>query len=83
MKETTVGRWLRQFEFHAREGRVKGFGLASLVIAFLVVATAVFAEPVRLRCEYLENPLGLDVAAPHLSWQSDSADRVRDSGGQQ
>ncbi len=54
---------------------MKGFGLASLVISFVVVATAVFAEPVRLRCEYLENPMGLDVAAPHLSWQSDSAER--------
>ena len=75
MNETTVDRWLRHFEFHAREGQVKGFGLTSLVIAFVVVATAVFGEPVRLRCEYLENPMGLDVAAPHLSWQSDSAER--------
>ena len=24
--------------------------------------------PLRLRCEYLENPLGLDVAVPRLSW---------------
>ncbi len=44
-------------------------------MAFVVVATAVFAEPVRLRCEYLENPMGLDVVAPHLSWQSNSAER--------
>jgi alpha-L-rhamnosidase len=26
-------------------------------------------RPVRLRCEYLENPLGLDVREPRLSWQ--------------
>ena len=31
--------------------------------------------PVRLRCEYLENPLGIDVAAPHFSWQSDNTER--------
>ena len=31
--------------------------------------------PVHLRCEYLENPLGLDTASPHLSWQSDNTDR--------
>lgn len=28
--------------------------------------------PVHLRCEYLVNPLGLDVAAPRLFWQLDS-----------
>lgn len=26
-------------------------------------------RPVELRCEYLENPLGLDVERPRLSWQ--------------
>lgn len=29
--------------------------------------------PVRLRCEYLENPLGLDVVRPRLFWQLHSA----------
>ena len=29
----------------------------------------------RLRCEYLENPLGLDVARPRLSWQLADARR--------
>ena len=33
------------------------------------------AAPVRLRCEYLDNPLGIDSAAPRLSWQNDSAER--------
>lgn len=33
------------------------------------------ARPVHLRCEHLENPLGIDAAAPRLSWQSDSTDR--------
>ena len=40
--------------------------------ALTAVATA---APVRLRCEYLVNPLGIDQTAPHLSWQSDSAER--------
>ncbi|GAC1661542.1 MAG: alpha-L-rhamnosidase [Ktedonobacteraceae bacterium] len=26
-------------------------------------------RPVRLRCEYLENPLGIDAVQPRLSWQ--------------
>jgi alpha-L-rhamnosidase len=33
------------------------------------------ATPVHLRCEYLENPLGIDAATPHLSWQSDNTER--------
>jgi len=28
-----------------------------------------------LRCEYLDNPLGIDVRAPRLSWQLDSGER--------
>ncbi|HTU46395.1 MAG TPA: family 78 glycoside hydrolase catalytic domain [Bryobacteraceae bacterium] len=38
------------------------------------MATA-YAKPVHLRCEYLENPLGIDAAHPNLSWQSDSTER--------
>ncbi len=37
--------------------------------------TAAHAVPVHLRCEAVKNPLGIDVATPHLSWQSDSAER--------
>ncbi|HYM79572.1 MAG TPA: family 78 glycoside hydrolase catalytic domain [Candidatus Dormibacteraeota bacterium] len=44
-------------------------------IAILLLASAADAAPVRLRCEYLENPLGIDVAVPHLSWQSDNSER--------
>ena len=32
------------------------------------------AQPVALRCEYLENPLGIDAAAPRLSWVLESSD---------
>ena len=33
------------------------------------------ATPVHLRCEYRQNPLGIDAPAPHLSWQSDNTER--------
>lgn len=49
--------------------------LLTVAAAMIVLMSAASATPVRLRCEYLENPLGLDVLAPHLSWQSDSAER--------
>ena len=45
------------------------------VIAIAGMACVASATPVHLRCEYLQNPLGLDAANPHLSWQSDSAER--------
>ena len=49
--------------------------LSRVVIAFVALISSASAAPVHLRCEYLENPLGIDAAAPHLSWQSDSAER--------
>ena len=49
--------------------------LLSVAIAIIFLMSVASASPVRLRCEYLENPLGLDVATPHFSWQSDSAER--------
>jgi alpha-L-rhamnosidase len=39
------------------------------------LTTAAHAVPVHLRCESVNNPLGIDVANPHLSWQSDSTER--------
>ena len=48
-------------------------GVAVLVILLFVTAVA-FATPVHLRCEALVNPLGIDSAVPHLSWQSDSTE---------
>ncbi len=41
----------------------------------VILVSAAGAKSVHLRCEYVENPLGIDVAAPHLSWQSDSTER--------
>ncbi len=45
----------------------------SLLLFFLACSLTTLAgatgiEPARLRCEYLENPLGIDVTTPRLSW---------------
>lgn len=44
---------------------------------FLLLLTTVplSAKPVKLRCDSLQNPLGIDSAKPSLSWQSDSLER--------
>jgi len=47
----------------------------SAAVAIVILASVASATPVHLRCEYLENPLGIDVAAPHFSWQSDNTER--------
>ena len=57
------------------EDRVQRSKLLNVAVAIVFLISGASATPVRLRCEYLENPLGLDVAVPHLSWQSDSAER--------
>lgn len=54
---------------------MKSFRLLSLLVAMTVVGSAASATPVHLRCEYLENPLGIDAASPHLSWRSDDTGR--------
>jgi hypothetical protein len=46
--------------------RVGLFGIG-LALAFATSLHAV--EVASLRCEYLENPLGIDVAKPRLSWK--------------
>ncbi len=43
-------------------------------ILFLIACT-VSAAPVHLRCEYRNNPMGIDQHTPHLSWQSDNTER--------
>ena len=53
---------------------MKRSGLLS-VVAIAIFSSAASATPVHLRCEYLENPLGIDAASPHLSWQSDNTER--------
>ena len=44
------------------------------VIIWISCQLSIFAAsgglvPTHLRCEYLENPLGIDAAKPRLSWQ--------------
>ncbi len=46
-----------------------------VLLACFFFATAACAGPVNLRCDYLENPLGLDAPTPHFSWRSDSPAR--------
>ena len=41
----------------------------------LVLTASTFGAPVRLRCEYMDNPVGIDAANPHLSWQNESSER--------
>ena len=48
-------------------------GLRAFIVVMLT--STGFAAPLHLRCEYLENPLGIDKASPHLSWQSDGPER--------
>ena len=45
-------------------------------VAFsIALACSAFAKPTHLRCEYLQNPLGIDQMTPQLSWQSDDSER--------
>jgi alpha-L-rhamnosidase len=50
------------------------FAIICALAMFGAVET-VSANPVKLRCAYRENPLGIDVPAPQLSWQSDNTER--------
>lgn len=54
-------------------GRLRFFVAAFIAVSALWSAAA--AAPVHLRCEYRNNPLGIDTLTPHLSWQSDSTER--------
>ena len=49
--------------------------LFTLVLILVCTVRVSSAVPVHLRCEYLQNPLGIDVPAPNLSWQSDNTER--------
>ena len=46
-----------------------------VLLMLLSLTMAAHAVPVHLRCESVNNPLGIDVANPHFSWQSDSTER--------
>jgi alpha-L-rhamnosidase len=46
-------------------------------------AAATAAEPVKLRCEYLTDPQGIDAASPRLSWVVDESEQRPEVRGQQ
>lgn len=50
-------------------------GCGWILVFLFALTTGAHAVPVRLRCEWGHNPLGIDVASPHLSWQNDSSER--------
>jgi hypothetical protein len=43
----------------------------------LSAAAETKASPYDLRCEYLTNPLGIDVETPRFSWKQADPDHVR------
>lgn len=61
-------------------GALRGFVLLALS-ACIVVGSGAAEEPAisaeGLRCEYLSNPLGIDVVKPRLSWTLNPASNVR------
>ncbi len=48
--------------------------VCALQMCFILTAVS-YGAPVRLRCESLQNPLGMDALKPRLSWQSDNSER--------
>ena len=46
-----------------------------LIVLCATLSCMASARPFHLRCEYLENPLGIDKASPRLSWQSNNSER--------
>src|SRR5437868_6922723 len=51
----------------------KIWSVAVLTAGFFMT-TLTQAAPVRLRCDYRDNPLGMDDVTPQFSWQSDSTE---------
>ena len=59
---------------------IKAFLASVVFLGFILMPSAGWAlfssvEPVDLRCEYLKNPLGLDVKNPRLFWKLDARSR--------
>ena len=51
--------------------------LAGLGLVGSITADAADLRPADLRCEYLRNPLGIDVLQPRLSWKLESLEQAR------
>ncbi len=65
---------------NSKRGMLRAIVLLVLSLATVVVSGAA-EEPVfsvqQLRCEYLSDPLGIDVPKPRLSWMLNPAENVR------
>ena len=48
-----------------------------LPVLLLPCSTIGSLSPTHLRCEYLDQPLGIDTPQPRLSWQLESSDRAQ------
>ncbi len=59
--------------------------LCFLLFSYCLVASACAAEltPTHLRCEYLDNPIGIDATKPRLSWLVESEGRGQAQTGYQ
>jgi len=49
--------------------------LCAALSGFVVATVSAALLPVELRCEYLANPMGIDVTNPRLSWCEQSSER--------
>ena len=49
--------------------------LLGVFIMLAAISVMASATPVHLRCDYRQNPLGIDALEPRLSWQSDNSKR--------
>jgi alpha-L-rhamnosidase len=58
-----------------QEDTVERFKISSVILTVGILVSVASATPVHLRCEYLENPLGIDASSPHLSWRNDNTER--------
>src|SRR5271168_967952 len=64
---------MREFEKSIREMRKILKILAACVLFFARATSAQTTKPVKLECESLITPLGMDAARPRLSWKMQDA----------
>jgi alpha-L-rhamnosidase len=57
-----------------RTGLLAGLAIGLLTLPCHGAAQDCSITPVDLRCEYLQNPLGIDTLAPRLSWKLSASD---------
>jgi len=68
----------QKFNGNYSKGKMKSNRSKNILILFGVLITGICSAAItaqNLRCEYLANPLGIDVGGPRLSWRVDSDQR--------